>query len=108
MNHHQIEITFDEVDGFLVASRLWASLVDDLREVPGAARVDGNVTSIGVYVISEDAKVVSGFGPPAIGGSFRVFTPDPGKPATGVPPITRRTSKPSSTRAVAIRLARAR
>lgn len=46
------------------------SLLDDLREVPGAARVDGNVNSFGVYVISDDAKVVSGFGPPAIGGNW--------------------------------------
>jgi putative ABC transport system permease protein len=47
-----------------------ASLLEDLREVPGAARVDGNVNAFGVFVVSADGKVVSGFGPPAIGGNW--------------------------------------
>ncbi|GAW50745.1 MULTISPECIES: ABC transporter permease [unclassified Nocardioides] len=47
-----------------------AGVLDDLREVPGAARVDGNVTAFGVFVVSADGKVVSGFGPPAIGGNW--------------------------------------
>ena len=46
------------------------SLVDELRAVPGAARADGNVNAFGVFVISADGKVVSGFGPPAIGGNW--------------------------------------
>ena len=47
-----------------------ASLVDQLSTTPGAARVDGNVGAFGVFVVSEDGKVVSGFGPPAIGGNW--------------------------------------
>jgi putative ABC transport system permease protein len=47
-----------------------ADVLDDLREVPGAARVDGNVNAFGVFVVSADGKVVSGFGPPAIGGNW--------------------------------------
>jgi putative ABC transport system permease protein len=47
-----------------------ADVLDDLREVPGAARVDGNVNAFGVFVVSDDGKVVSGFGPPAIGGNW--------------------------------------
>ena len=42
----------------------------DLQSVPGAARVDGNVTAFGVYVVDKDNKVVGGQGPPAIGGSY--------------------------------------
>ena len=38
--------------------------------MPGAARVDGNVNAFGVFVVSKDGKVVSGFGPPAIGGNW--------------------------------------
>ena len=38
--------------------------------VPGAARVDGNVTAFGVYVVDKDNKVVGGQGPPAIGGNY--------------------------------------
>ena len=47
-----------------------ASVVDDLESVPGAARVDGNVTAFGVYVVDKDNKVVGGQGPPAIGGNY--------------------------------------
>ena len=47
-----------------------ASVVTDLESVPGAARVDGNVTAFGVYVVDKDNKVVGGQGPPAIGGSY--------------------------------------
>jgi putative ABC transport system permease protein len=46
------------------------SVVDDLESVPGAARVDGNVTAFGVYVVDKDNKVVGGQGPPAIGGNY--------------------------------------
>ena len=37
-----------------------ASVVTDLQSVPGAARVDGNVTAFGVYVVDQDNKVVGG------------------------------------------------
>lgn len=47
-----------------------ASLLERLRTVPGAARVDGNVSAVGVFVIDRHDKVVGGFGPPAIGGSW--------------------------------------
>lgn len=45
-------------------------LLDELRGVDGAARVDGNVTAFGVYVVDQDNKVVGGQGPPAIGGNW--------------------------------------
>ena len=47
-----------------------ASLVDRLQGVEGAARVDGNVTAFGVFVVGEDNKVVGGQGPPAIGANW--------------------------------------
>ncbi|WP_121258358.1 ABC transporter permease [Nocardioides ferulae] len=47
-----------------------ATLVRELAEVPGAARVDGNVSAIGVFVIDKDNKVVGGLGPPALGGNW--------------------------------------
>lgn len=47
-----------------------ASVVAELAEVPGAARADGNVVAFGVFVVGADGKVVSGFGPPAIGGNW--------------------------------------
>jgi putative ABC transport system permease protein len=47
-----------------------ASLVDRLKRVEGAARVDGNVTAFGVFVVGEDNKVVGGQGPPSIGANW--------------------------------------
>jgi len=47
-----------------------ASLVSELEKVPDAARVDGNVTAFGVYVVDPDNKVIGGSGPPAIGGNY--------------------------------------
>ncbi len=40
------------------------------EEVPDAARVDGRVRAVGVYVVDKDNKVVGGQGPPAFGGSY--------------------------------------
>ena len=42
-------------------------VVDELAALPGAARADGQVASIGVYVIDTDDRPVGGFGPPALG-----------------------------------------
>ena len=47
-----------------------AAVLDDLESVEGAARVDGNVNDIGVFVVDRDDKVVGGQGPPAIGGNW--------------------------------------
>jgi putative ABC transport system permease protein len=47
-----------------------SSLVQRLEGTPGAARVDGNVQSLGVYVIGTDHKVVGGLGAPTYGLSY--------------------------------------
>jgi putative ABC transport system permease protein len=57
------------VDGAPTTRTLPASLVDDLSTVEGAARVDGNVSAIGVYVVGTDGKVIGGQGAPGIGVS---------------------------------------
>ncbi|GAB2887373.1 ABC transporter permease [Nocardioides pacificus] len=44
-----------------------AELVEDLRDTPGAARVDGNVSANGVFVIGTDDKVIGGQGAPGLG-----------------------------------------
>lgn len=46
------------------------SLVEELAEVDGAARADGNVTAFGVFVIDDKGKPIGGGGPPAIGGNW--------------------------------------
>jgi len=52
------------------AKTLPASLVKDLATVDGAARVDGYVSSVGVFVIGRDGKVIGAQGAPGIGMNF--------------------------------------
>jgi putative ABC transport system permease protein len=52
------------------AKTLPASLVKDLGTVDGAARVDGYVSSVGVFVIGRDGKVIGAQGAPGIGMNF--------------------------------------
>jgi putative ABC transport system permease protein len=47
-----------------------ADVLDRLADVPGAARVDGNVTAFGVYVVTDEGKVIGSFGPPALGANW--------------------------------------
>ncbi len=47
-----------------------ASVVSDLAKVDGAARVDGFVSSVGVFVIGRDGKVIGGQGAPGLGMNF--------------------------------------
>ncbi len=47
-----------------------ASVLKDLQDLEGAARVDGNVTDRGVFVVDRKSKVVGGQGPPGIGGNW--------------------------------------
>jgi putative ABC transport system permease protein len=56
--------------GTLSSLTVPASLVDELEEVPGVARVDGNVSAFGVYVVGDDGKVIGGLGPPAIAANY--------------------------------------
>jgi len=48
------------------AKTLPASLVTDLAKVDGAARADGNVTALGVFVIDRAGKVIGAQGAPGI------------------------------------------
>jgi putative ABC transport system permease protein len=47
-----------------------ADLVRRLAHVPGAARADGNVSALGVYVIGTSGKVIGGLGAPTYGISY--------------------------------------
>jgi putative ABC transport system permease protein len=58
------------VDGQPSTSTVSVGLLEDLRSLPGAARVDGNVNAFGAYVVDKENKVVGGFGPPAIGSNW--------------------------------------
>ena len=54
-------------DGAPTTRTMPASLVDELADVEGAARADGNVTSFSVFVVDSDGKVVGGQGAPGLG-----------------------------------------
>ncbi len=57
-------------DGTESTRSLPASLVRRLATAPGAERADGKVSSLGVFVVGRDNKVVGGAGPPGIGGNW--------------------------------------
>jgi putative ABC transport system permease protein len=58
------------VDGAPSTRTIPASVLDQLVGVPGAARVDGNVSAFGVYVVSNEGKVIGGRGAPGIGSNW--------------------------------------
>lgn len=58
------------VDGTPSTRTIPASVVADLEGTPGSARVDGNVTAFGVYVVSADNKIIGGQGAPGIGANW--------------------------------------
>lgn len=58
------------VDGAPSTRTVPAAIVEQLSKLPGAARADGNVNAVGVFVVGKDGKIVGGFGPPAIGGNW--------------------------------------
>jgi putative ABC transport system permease protein len=57
-------------DGNPTTRSLPADLVDRLADVDGAARVDGNVTTFGVFVVGTDGKLVGAQGAPGLGGNY--------------------------------------
>ncbi|MGL5809319.1 MAG: ABC transporter permease [Nocardioides sp.] len=60
----------NSVDGAPSTRTIPAAVVEDLKSVEGAARVDGNVQAFGVYVVGKDGKVIGGQGAPAIGTNW--------------------------------------
>jgi len=46
------------------------SVLDDLRGTPGAARVDGNVSHFGTFVIGKGGKIIGGTGAPGIAVNY--------------------------------------
>jgi putative ABC transport system permease protein len=56
-------------DGSPTDKAVPASVVDQLSRVDGAARADGNVSAVGVYVVGANGKLVGGLGAPALAGN---------------------------------------
>lgn len=58
------------IDGTPSTLTVRADLIPRLEEVPGAARVDGNVSAVGVFVVSRENKLIGGNGAPGIAVSW--------------------------------------
>ncbi|MGH1564342.1 ABC transporter permease [Mumia sp. DW29H23] len=58
-----------------------ASVVEQLRELPGAARADGSVQSQSLTLVGSDGKLVTGFGPPTLSFSYDDAPAMTGEPA---------------------------
>src|SRR3954470_23430676 len=65
--------------GALASLTIPASVLDDIEDVAGVARVAGNVNARGVYVVGANGKLVGGLGPPAIGGNWTNAPPAEGE-----------------------------
>ena len=50
--------------------RMSAADVDKMAELPGAARADGSVDAVGVFVVGDNGKVVGGQGAPALAFNY--------------------------------------
>lgn len=50
--------------------RMSAADVDKMAQLPGAARADGSVDAIGVFVVGDNGKVVGGQGAPALAFNY--------------------------------------
>ncbi|HET9860875.1 MAG TPA: FtsX-like permease family protein [Nocardioidaceae bacterium] len=57
-------------DGSPTTKTMPASLVEDLADVEGAARADGNVASFGVFVVGENNKLIGGQGAPGLAFNY--------------------------------------
>jgi putative ABC transport system permease protein len=58
-----------------------ASLVEELRDLPGAERADGIVASQALTLVGSDGKLVTGFGPPTLTFSYDDSPAMTGEPA---------------------------
>jgi putative ABC transport system permease protein len=62
------EVDDDRRDG--TPSNLPAAVLDQVRSVPGAAKVTGQVSADGARIIGRNGKVLTTFGPPRIGENW--------------------------------------
>ncbi|MFD1824231.1 MULTISPECIES: ABC transporter permease [Mumia] len=61
-----------------------ATVVDELRELPGAQRVDGTVASQALTLVGTDGKLVTGFGPPTLSFNYDDAPAMTGEPAVEI------------------------
>lgn len=70
--------------GFSVDARtVPADLVDDVAAMPGAARADGNVEGLNLFIVDADGKLVGGVGAPTL-----AFNYNDAPSITGEPSVT--------------------
>lgn len=60
----------EKPDGCPSAITVPAAVADSLADVPGVARVDGQIGVCEVYVVGDNGKAIGGFGPPSLGGNW--------------------------------------
>lgn len=64
------KVQVNEMEGEQTVAPLPASLVDRVKQVPGAASATGIVNADGARVIGSNGKVVTSFGPPQLGENW--------------------------------------
>jgi ABC-type antimicrobial peptide transport system permease subunit len=64
------KIEMSEMEGEEVQAPFPASVLDEVRSVPGVAKATGTVSADGAQVIGSNGKVLTSFGPPQIGQAW--------------------------------------
>ncbi|GLI02339.1 ABC transporter permease [Phytohabitans aurantiacus] len=64
------KIEMSEMEGEEVQAPFPASVLDEVRSVPGVAKATGTVAADGAQVIGSNGKVLTSFGPPQIGQAW--------------------------------------
>ncbi|QBF47172.1 ABC transporter permease [Janibacter limosus] len=65
-------------------ARISAAEVDELAALPGAARADGSIDAIGVFVVGTNGKVVGGQGAPALAFNYNDAPNQLGEPPLAI------------------------
>lgn len=76
--------SWDDASALIDTRTISAETLAKLEDTPGAARVDGNINNLTLFVIGTDGKIVGGTGAPTISGNYNDAPSITGKPALSI------------------------
>ncbi len=76
--------SWDDASAAIDTRTISAETLAKLEETPGAARVDGNVNNLTLFVVGTDGKIVGGTGAPTISGNYNDAPSITGEPALSI------------------------
>ncbi len=76
--------SWDDASALIDTRTISAETLAELEGTPGAARVDGNINNLTLFVIGSDGKIVGGTGAPTISGNYNDAPSITGEPALSI------------------------